>query len=104
MKSLVSIALPCSIILYFCQNPATASVEITLANWLHQSWGRSEGVPGMVRNIVRTADGYLWLGTQHGLVRFDGVSMALFTPNNTPGLRSAWIGALLADRSDKLWI
>lgn len=54
--------------------------------------------------IVQTRDGYLWLGTYGGLVRFDGVRFTVFDTGNTAALRSNAIQALLEDRAGALWI
>lgn len=57
-----------------------------------------------VRAIVQDRQGYLWLGTQDGLVRFDGVAFAVLDEQNTPGLRSSDIRALAADEQGRLWV
>lgn len=63
------------------------------------------GLPDtQVSAIAQTADGYFWLGTRRGLVRFDGVNATTFSPQNTPALRSWAINALYADRNGMLWI
>src|SRR5882762_2251465 len=47
------------------------------------------GLPqNTVRTILQTRDGYLWFGTQDGLVRFDGVKFVTFNTANTKGLGS----------------
>ena len=52
-------------------------------------WRADDGLPqGTVTSIVQTRDGYLWLGTQYGLVRFDGVNFKIFNENNTPAIKS----------------
>ncbi len=71
----------------------------------HDVWQIEQGLPhNTVRAIAQTSDGYLWLGTLEGLVRFDGVRFTVFDANNTPGLPDSAIGALLGDRTGALWI
>jgi signal transduction histidine kinase/ligand-binding sensor domain-containing protein len=68
-------------------------------------WGTKEGLPqSSVTAVVQTSDGYLWLGTLGGLVRFDGVKFELFTPSTHRGLPSSRIRALHQDRHQRLWI
>jgi signal transduction histidine kinase/ligand-binding sensor domain-containing protein/DNA-binding response OmpR family regulator len=70
-----------------------------------QVWNMEGGPPGnSVFAILQTQDGYLWLGTQDGPVRFDGLNFELFNTGNTPGLTDNMIRALYADRKSRLWI
>ncbi|HJW95207.1 MAG TPA: response regulator [Thermoanaerobaculia bacterium] len=64
-----------------------------------------EGLPQyMVRTIVQTRDGYLWLGTMEGLVRFNGIDFEIFDNRNTPALTDQRIHTLFEDNSGTLWI
>lgn len=68
-------------------------------------WKAEEGLPqNSVQVIVQTRDGYLWMGTQEGLVRFDGVRFSIYDVGNTAELRSNYVRALHEDRSGNLWI
>ena len=68
-------------------------------------WRADDGLPqSSVTSIVQTSDGYLWLGTQNGLVRFDGVRFTVFDERNTPAIKNSRIVRLYKDRSDSLWI
>src|SRR5215471_20264092 len=50
-----------------------------VSQYLHDSWGTDKGFPsGSVSAIVQTADGYLWVGTDKGLIRFDGLNFRRF--------------------------
>src|SRR5947207_15994912 len=53
---------------------------------------------------TQTRDGYLWLGTLNGLVRFDGIRFSVFDESNTPGLNSSRIVSLFEDSRGYLWI
>ena len=54
--------------------------------------------------MAQTPDGYLWLGTQAGLIRFDGLKFRLFDSSNTEALKASMITSLLCDRRGALWI
>lgn len=77
----------------------------SLTQYSIDTWNTDDGLPQSTINaIAQTPDGYLWLGTQGGLVRFDGVEFAVFNRDNTPALKSDHIWTLLADRRGDLWI
>ncbi len=68
-------------------------------------WGTKEGLPqNSVISVIQTGDGYLWLGTLNGLVRFDGNHFTVFDENNTPGLNSGRIVYLFEDSHTNLWV
>ena len=56
-----------------------------------------------VTAVAQTSDGYLWLTTNEGLVRFDGVRFTVFNKGNSPNLSSNRLISMLADGND-LWI
>jgi ligand-binding sensor domain-containing protein/signal transduction histidine kinase len=54
--------------------------------------------------LTQGRDGFLWLGTLNGLVRFDGIQSKVFTEANTPGLTSSEIVYLAEDSRSNLWV
>lgn len=76
-----------------------------ITQYVHEVWTTANGLPqNSVVAIAQTPDGYLWLGTENGLVRFDGVRFVTFDRRNTPAFRSSEIDALLVDHQGDLWI
>ena len=68
------------------------------------TWSRQNGLPAnSIRAISQTSDGYLWLGTQKGLVRFDGMNFLLVPVPNHPMWRSQTVGALTPRARGGLW-
>lgn len=74
-------------------------------NYVINKFGLKEGLPqSSVNDIIQTKDGYLWLATFGGLVRFDGYSFTTFNRSNSEGLASDRILNLHEDRKGKIWI
>jgi signal transduction histidine kinase/ligand-binding sensor domain-containing protein len=72
--------------------------------YTHTAWTDSPGLKGRVNSIAQTSDGYLWLGTDFGLVRFDGVRFVPSGPGVGPPLPSTNISSLLAAHDGSLWV
>jgi ligand-binding sensor domain-containing protein/signal transduction histidine kinase len=76
-----------------------------LSQYLHDTWGTDRGLPsGSVSSIVQTPDGYLWIGTDKGLVRFDGLSFRQFEQANPDPFVIGPVRTLLVDTNGDLWI
>ena len=72
-------------------DPAKAITQYT-----HDVWQTEQGLPqNTVPAIVQTRDGYLWLGTELGLARFDGVRFTVFDEASTPEIKSNIVVALV---------
>jgi signal transduction histidine kinase/CheY-like chemotaxis protein/ligand-binding sensor domain-containing protein len=77
----------------------------TPSQYVLDSWEIDKGLPqNSPMSLAQTADGYLWVGTQEGLARFDGVRFVVFDRHTVPQFGSNIITALLADRQGRLWI
>src|SRR5687768_13183401 len=58
-----------------------------LTQYVQDTWDTRDGLPrNYVKAILQTHDGYLWIGTQAGLVRFDGARFTIYNSTNTPAL------------------
>ncbi len=78
---------------------------VMLSQYVLDNWQGPQGLPeSAVQAMAHTPDGYLWVGTQEGLARFDGVRFTVFDRESEPALGSSEIFALLADRRGRLWI
>jgi len=76
-----------------------------LENFARQSWAMESGLPqNTVEALAQTRDGFVWAATEAGLVRFDGVSFAVFDRNSTPALPDNDVRCLLAGEDGTLWI
>jgi len=75
-----------------------------IRQFIHEGWQTAQGLPqDSVLSIAQTRDGYLWLGTEEGLVRFDGVRFTVFD-KHTSGLVNNMVQALLVDHDQNLWV
>jgi len=76
-----------------------------LASYGRQAWGMENGLPqNTVQALAQTKDGFVWLGTEVGLVRFDGNGFQVFDKNTAPALPGNDVRCLLADKDGSLWI
>jgi ligand-binding sensor domain-containing protein len=76
-----------------------------IASYTRTVWEASAGLPqNSVQTVLQTRDGYIWLGTEEGLVRFDGEKFEVFNPGNTPGLPGKDVQSLFEASDGTLWI
>src|SRR6185436_13478463 len=102
-KIFIRIVVLALVILLRAQCPAS---ELTAEQgYIIRNWDTEEGLPSSnVSALARTPDGYLWIGTSSGLVRYDGVRFKAFHPGNVSALTDPRISSLLVDRAGTLWI
>ncbi|PWT90447.1 MAG: hypothetical protein C5B54_07150 [Acidobacteria bacterium] len=97
---LAAVLVLCSASFCFALDPNRA-----ITQYVHDVWQVDNGLPqNSIAAVIQTSDGYLWIGTQGGLVRFDGVQFTVFDRGNTPGLALDDISTLCEDHSGTLWI
>ena len=79
--------------------------SIDVNQYSHTSWMIRDGfTKGAITSLAQTPDGYLWLGTEFGLLRFDGIRNVPWQPPSGQHLPSITIMSLLAARDGSLWI
>ena len=84
---------------------STAAAAETHAQYQIKSWTTDDGLPqNTVSSIVQARDGYLWLATLDGLVRYDGVRFTVFNKNNSPGIASNRFTKIVEDKNGDLWV
>ena len=85
--------------------PPGLHLQRPVAQFARESWSERDGLPqNFVNSLAQTEDGYLWLGSERGLIRWDGVQFSIFTPETHPGLPLAWIRALAPATGGGLWV
>jgi ligand-binding sensor domain-containing protein len=76
-----------------------------ISQYAHTAWRIQDGVFSSSANaITQTMDGYLWIGTEAGLLRFDGVRFVPWIPPHGKRLPSSNVTSLLGARDGGLWI
>ncbi len=97
-------AIACLAIALACDSPTSAlNPALHIEQYVHTAWKIGEGfLSSQVMSIAQTPDGYLWIGTESGLLRFDGVKAVRWRADET--LAGAEISKLLVTRDGRLWI
>lgn len=76
-----------------------------LSQFNAQVWLTENGLPqNTIHSITQAKDGYVWIATEEGLARFDGIRFTIFDKQNTPELKTNDIRVLREDRRGALWI
>lgn len=97
--------LSAALLLPLCPRAHALNPSLDISQYAHTSWKNREGfLNGVIGSIAQTADGYLWLGTDSGLYRFDGVRAVAWQPPSTQRLPTNYISTLLVTRDGTLWI
>jgi signal transduction histidine kinase/ligand-binding sensor domain-containing protein len=90
----------------FLGGPLRVGAQTVDGRFSVDAWGTGQGLlpDDSVLAMTQTHDGYLWLGTLNGMVRFDGVRFTVFDESNTTNLPSSKIRRLFEDSRSNLWV
>lgn len=81
-----------------------AAAEETSA-WRFRAWQTDEGLPdNSVTGVAQTRDGFLWVATRGGLMRFNGSTFTLVPVLNAPGITNRVVRVMILDRRGRLWL
>jgi ligand-binding sensor domain-containing protein/signal transduction histidine kinase len=90
---------------YFAFSASALDPNRMASQYVHDRWGIERGFTGgSVSSIAQTLDGYLWIGTEKGLFRFDGLTFRPYQQTNPGNLPSGPVQALMTDAQGNLWI
>ncbi len=88
-------------VLILCAMPSGASIT----DYVVKQWNIKDGLPSQsLKSVVQDQQGYIWLGTQFGLSRFDGNTFTNYNTQNSSFLPSNGINKLLIDSNGLLWV
>ncbi|MET0655402.1 MAG: two-component regulator propeller domain-containing protein [Pseudoxanthomonas sp.] len=104
-KQLITLVFAVLCLIGFTQPAFALDPGKAITQYVHTVWRTEDGLPqNSVNKILETSDGYLWVGTQAGIARFDGVNFSVFDHTNTPALHDDYISDLVEDTQGTLWI
>jgi signal transduction histidine kinase/ligand-binding sensor domain-containing protein len=90
-----------------CAAPLTQALDPNriLSQYMRDHWGSEKGfTAGSVTSLAQTPDGYLWIGTEKGLIRFDGMNFHSFPQATPTAFAIGPVQALASDAQGNLWI
>ncbi len=90
-------------VLLWCPHALALDPSLDVSQYAHTAWTYREGLQGAIYTIAQTPDGYLWLGTQSGVVRFDGVRAVPLPLAPGQQLTNTAAAALLSSPDGTLW-
>lgn len=93
-------------LLLLCLLPAVFGLnpQRRMSQYAHRQWSQAEGLPqDTIRALAQSRDGYLWIGTEEGLARFDGIEFTVYT-RDAGQLPNNLVTALWASRDGSVWI
>ena len=103
--SMLPVALLCIALAAGARPAEAVDPARALTQYQNDRWETQQGLPqSTVQAMVRTRDGYLWVGTLDGLARFDGVAFTVFDARTIPELGPGSVLALMEDAEGNLWI
>ena len=101
----IQAAIVLSLLAALCPSALALNPSLDINQYAHTAWTIRDGFfKSIIYTIAQTPDGYLWLGTGSGLLRFDGVRAVPWTPPGSRDLSDTAIRSLLATRDGTLWI
>ena len=95
-----------SSIFVFSQGLAAVPVDQHfLADYVSKNWTTEDGLPGMtITSILQDNNGYMWIGTYDGLVRFDGVEFTTFSRSVDTKYDFASVRSLCQGQNGNIWV
>lgn len=93
-----------TLLLWLVTTAAALDPNRDIHQFAHRSWGEKEGYPGRAQALAQTRDGFVWIGTEQGLFRFDGVHFERYEQSSGDKLSDGPLRSLFAPHDGSLWI
>jgi signal transduction histidine kinase/ligand-binding sensor domain-containing protein len=105
VKACLSELAVCVLLIFSAVTALAVDPTHLISQYGHTSWRIQDGFfTGPAISVAQANDGYIWIGTADGLLRFDGLHFVPFDPGKDQQLPSSKIISLLASRDGSLWI
>src|SRR6478752_8569316 len=105
MRKIISSSIVAALVLGFTLPARATDLHNVLSDYSVTSWSKKDGLPaGTIWALAQDNDGYLWIGADFGLVRFDGVRFVPWDSNGHTPLPQAAVQALHVSRDGSLWV
>jgi signal transduction histidine kinase/ligand-binding sensor domain-containing protein len=85
-------------------SPSCVFGQTQLANMYHRGWTTRDGAPANINDVIQGPDGFLWLPTDDGLFRFDGVTFAPYTSSDGSHLLSRHLENIFSTSDGNVWV
>jgi ligand-binding sensor domain-containing protein len=103
IASTTATVLACIFCLSLCAPAFSLDRDRSINQFYYTFWSEKQGAPSQINALAQTKDGYLWIGSERGLFRFDGVRFEEYKPQPGVELPSYSIYALMATPDGGLW-
>jgi signal transduction histidine kinase/ligand-binding sensor domain-containing protein len=104
-RGLLKVFICCALFLGLSSTSRALDPNTALTSFARQTWVMENGLPqNTVTALLQTQDGFLWIGTESGLVRFDGYSFQVFDRNSDAAMPGNDICCLLEGPDATLWV
>src|SRR5215813_4450267 len=104
MASITARLLVCVLCGLLCAPAFSLDRDRSISQFYYTYWNEKEGAPGPISALAQTEDGYLWIGSEQGLFRFDGVRFEEYKPQPGVQLPSYTVYALMPTPDGGLWV
>jgi signal transduction histidine kinase/ligand-binding sensor domain-containing protein len=104
IASTAATVLACIFCLFLYAPAFSLDRDRSINQFYYTFWSEKQGAPSQINALAQTKDGYLWIGSERGLFRFDGVRFEEYKPQHGVELPSYSIYALMATPDGGLWI
>src|SRR5580765_1066351 len=104
MRKIISSSIVAALVLGFTLPARATDLHNVLSDYSVTSWSKKDGLPpGTIWGLAQDADGYLWIGADFGLIRFDGVRFVAWEALGHSRLPQPSVQVLAVSKDGSLW-